>query len=111
MIQLFNATDNLHEFMGKIDNEKQTVDRMVRLYCRKKHHSTVDLCRECQAVRNYALDRLTLCPFKEDKTACKDCKVHCYKNDMRTEIRKVMRFSGPRMMVCYPLDFIKHIIR
>jgi hypothetical protein len=29
---------------------------------------------------------------------------------MRAEIQKVMKFSGPRMILYYPLDFIKHLI-
>ena len=30
----------------------------------------------------------------EQKTFCANCKVHCYKPEMREQIRKVMRFSG-----------------
>ena len=100
----------LKENMGKIEYEKQGVYRMIHLYCRKKHGSSSDLCPECNALKQYAYDRLTNCPFKEDKKACKVCVVHCYKKDMRAEIRKVMRFSGPRMILYYPLDFMKHII-
>ena len=34
----------------------------------------------------------------ETKTFCSNCKVHCYKPEMRKKIRAVMRFSGPRMI-------------
>ena len=34
----------------------------------------------------------------ETKTFCSNCRAHCYRLEMREEIRKVMRFSGPRMI-------------
>ncbi len=27
---------------------------------------------------------------------CSNCRVHCYSPDMRQQIKKVMRFSGPQ---------------
>jgi len=97
--------------MGKIEYEKQGVSRMIHLYCRKKHNTPGDLCKECETLKQYAFDRLVHCPFKEHKAACKDCTVHCYRKDMRAEIRKVMRFSGPRMILYHPLDVLKHLIK
>ncbi len=37
------------------------------------------------------------------KTFCANCKVHCYKPQMREQIRQVMRFSGPRMLLYHPV--------
>ena len=102
--------NNLKLSMTKVENEKRILEKMIFLFCRKKHHTSNVLCQGCEALRTYALDRLSRCPFKEDKTACKDCKVHCYQNDKRIEIREVMRFSGPRMLLYYPIDFIRHIL-
>ena len=48
-------------------------------------------------------------PFMETKTFCSQCKVHCYKKDKREQIRKVMRFSGPRMLVYHPIMAIRHL--
>lgn len=45
----------------------------------------------------------------ETKTFCSNCRVHCYRSEMREEIRKVMRFSGPRM-IFYHLAAIRHVI-
>ena len=94
--------------MGKIENEKRIIGYMIQLYCKKKHNSTTVLCLECEALKKYAIDRLTHCPFQENKTACKNCKVHCYQKDKRTEIRKVMQFSGARIMFFNPILFFKH---
>ena len=97
--------------MTKIENEKRVLSKMIFLYCTKKHHTLNVLCPGCEALRSYAMDRLDHCPFKQDKKACKDCRVHCYQNDKRSEIREVMRFSGPRMLFYYPLDFFHHLLK
>ena len=50
------------------------------------------------------------CPFMETKTFCSNCKVHCYKPEMREKIREVMRYSGPRMIFHHPAAAIRHVI-
>lgn len=96
--------------MGKIDSEKRVVENMIRLYCRKKH-ARKELCNSCEEIKQYAFDRLDKCPFGDSKTACADCKIHCYKPEMREKVREIMRFSGPRMLFYYPGDFLKHLKR
>lgn len=86
--------------MGRIAIEKKTVQAMIRIYCRDHKH--VQPCASCQALEEYALKRLDRCPFGEEKPACKDCTVHCYKPAMREDIRKVMRYAGPRMLWHHP---------
>ncbi len=46
----------------------------------------------------------------ETKTFCSNCKVHCYKPEMREKIRIVMRYSGPRMLFVHPVMCLKHLI-
>ena len=46
----------------------------------------------------------------ETKTFCSNCKVHCYKPEMREKIRDVMRFSGPRMLFVHPVAAIRHVM-
>ena len=65
-------------------------------YCKKRHHTHGMLCPDCAALRDYACQRSDRCPFMETKTFCSNCRVHCYKPEMREKIRAVMRFSGPR---------------
>lgn len=90
--------------------EKQVVSFMISLYCRKKHHHKDGLCDECKALNEYAMMRSDKCPFMETKTFCANCKVHCYKDDMRMKIKEVMRFAGPRMLFHHPLMAISHVI-
>ena len=69
----------------KREREKETVSLMIRLYCRKKHGGK-DLCPDCAALDAYARQRSDKCPFMETKTFCSNCKVHCYKKDMRESL-------------------------
>ena len=46
----------------------------------------------------------------DKKTFCVNCRVHCYKPDMREKIRAVMRFSGPRMIFYHPVAAIRHVV-
>ena len=157
--------------MSKIETEKQTVEAMIRLYCKgKKHRKTENgerkpenyrespncpssqscpsnpiipsspnspstpispiptnrssahpltaprsplpvppLCPQCQALLDYAHKRLEHCKFGEDKPSCTRCPVHCYKPAMREQIRQVMRYSGPRMLLHDPIMAIRHL--
>ena len=95
---------------NKREQEKEIVALMIRIYCKKKHGMKTGLCTECQALHEYAMLRADKCPFMETKTFCSNCKVHCYKKDMREKIREVMRFSGPRMIFYHPIMAIRHVI-
>lgn len=95
--------------MTKIEKEKETVALMIGIYCRGKHNHADGLCSECMALKEYAHERLSNCRFGEDKSKCKVCPIHCYRSDMQENIRKVMRYSGPRMMLYHPLITIKHM--
>lgn len=110
---------------SKREREKEVVALMIALYCRKNHreyHREYSkenskgyegkecLCEECKELAEYAAMRSDKCPFMESKTFCSNCKVHCYKPMMREKIRKVMRFSGPRMIFYHPVMAIRHVI-
>lgn len=94
----------------KRQQEKKIVALMIRLYCKKKHGTKKELCADCQALCDYAMLRSDKCPFMETKTFCSNCKVHCYKADMREKVREVMRFSGPRMIFHHPVMAVLHVI-
>ncbi|MBO5145715.1 MAG: nitrous oxide-stimulated promoter family protein [Lachnospiraceae bacterium] len=94
----------------KREREKAMVSEMIALYCKKKHGTRTGFCNDCAALNAYARQRSDKCPFMEQKTFCSNCKVHCYKPDMREKIREVMRFSGPRMILHHPVAAIRHVI-
>lgn len=111
-------TDNNKQIQDKREREKKMVSEMILLYCKKQHKSLrkasglgkIELCPECAELENYAGMRSDQCPFMETKTFCSNCKVHCYKPEMRERIRKIMRFSGPRMLFVHPVAAIRHVI-
>lgn len=94
----------------KREKEKQMVSQMIHLYCKKQHGTKNGLCNECAALDSYAKQRSDKCPFMESKTFCSNCKVHCYKPEMREKIKEVMRFSGPRMIFTHPVAAMSHVI-
>lgn len=95
----------------KCRREQYVVKEMIALYCRKNHKTSKgSLCDSCQELADYATLRSEKCPFMEKKTFCSNCKVHCYKPEMREKIRKVMRFPGPRMLLYHPMLAVWHLV-
>ncbi len=93
--------------------ELKTIAAMVRMYCRGHGHereANAALCDDCTALFEYASRRLERCVFGDAKPACANCLVHCYKADMREQIRVVMRWAGPRMLLRHPVMAIAHLI-
>ena len=94
----------------RMQREEATVSLMIHRYCMDKHTDTHELCSECQELLEYARKRLKLCPFQENKTTCGNCSVHCYKPEMRSRIKEVMRYVGPRMIFSNPIMALQHTI-
>ena len=94
--------------MTKIEREKRTIELMINIYCKKKHKNK-ELCDECRELLEYAHKRLSYCKFGEEKTTCGKCPIHCYKKDMKEKVKKVMRFSGPRLIIYNPVELIRHL--
>ncbi|WP_066720208.1 nitrous oxide-stimulated promoter family protein [Clostridium sp. Marseille-P299] len=97
----------------KRELEKEVVTWMIKKYCKGNHkakHGGNVPCEECQQLIDYAIFRSDKCPFIETKTFCNNCRVHCYKPEMRAKIKEVMRYSGPRMLFNHPVMAINHVI-
>lgn len=97
--------------MTRIEREKLTVAKMIEVYCRRTHgRNGDDVCEECRRLLEYCLKRLENCPKGESKPSCRKCPTHCYAHREREEIRVVMRYVGPRMILINPIMAIRHII-
>lgn len=96
--------------MGKYRlQELRTVLLMIDLY--EKHHPTeVEEGDRYQQLSAYATNRLERCQFGEEKPACKHCPIHCYQPARREQIRAIMRWSGPRMLLHHSILAIRHLI-
>jgi hypothetical protein len=94
----------------RLDRERRTMRAMILMYCQDHHDAAEALCPECSDLYTYALARLEGCPYGEKKPACANCPIHCYKSDRREEVRRVMRYSGPRMLKRHPILAILHLL-
>lgn len=84
---------------------------MLNIYCKKNHNSKT-LCDDCSSLLEYTQNKIKNCPYLPDKPACNKCKTRCFKSDaeMRIKIRKVMSFSGPKMILYHPLVTFKYAV-
>lgn len=96
----------------RLARELRTITAMIDIYCRANHVQPpqTGLCSDCRELLDYAGKRLAYCPFQEGKPTCGNCRVHCYSPRFREQIRKVMRFAGPRMLWSHPLMALRHLI-
>jgi hypothetical protein len=89
--------------------ELRTFEAMLRLYCRGHgHQNRTPVCGVCGELLEYATRRLERCLFGDAKPTCTNCVVHCYSADMREQVRIVMRWAGPRMLLRHPILGILH---
>ena len=79
---------------SRIERDKATVRRMIELYCRRKL-GLPGIVGEYAELADYAMRRLERCRFGEDK---------------RTQIRRIMRWAGPRMLIYAPLEALRHLL-
>lgn len=101
----------MDEIEQKRQKEQRVVEQMIAIYCHGNHGTKRgELCSECTELVDYAKSRSDHCSFIESKTFCNNCRVHCYKPDMRERIRVVMRYSGPRMIFHHPGMALWHVV-
>ncbi len=93
----------------RISREKKTIARMIALYENRCPHAIKEE-GHYSALKAYADKRLDKCVFGEEKSACKQCPVHCYQPARREEMKQVMRWAGPRMLWRHPILTIRHLI-
>jgi hypothetical protein len=109
---------------GEIDKDIRVLAEFIRIYCDNKHNSRdgrskqlihfknnmrddLKLCPECKDLLEYSMRMRELCPLNP-KPMCRKCKIHCYSDEYRSRIRKVMRFSGIYLIKHGRLDLIFH---
>lgn len=93
---------------NRVQKEADIVRIMIDMYCKGNHSSNIVLCNECEELATYAESRALNCKFGNKKPVCGKCKIHCYKPSMREKIKKVMRYSGPRMIIKHPVVLAMH---
>ena len=94
----------------RLARELKTIAAMLRIACHDRHGTAEGLCAECQALADYARKRLALCPYGADKPTCVNCRIHCYGTRQREQVRDMMRYAGPRMMLRHPVLAVMHVV-
>jgi hypothetical protein len=92
----------------RLNREWKTVRAMVVIYCHGNHGRGGSVCDQCQSLLDYAHVRLQRCVFGGGKPTCVKCPVHCYQPARRSEMKEVMRYSGPRMLWRHPILCVRH---
>lgn len=92
----------------RLQREHRILAAMVAIYCRREHRGSEAPCSECRDLLAFAELRLSKCPHGDRKPTCASCPIHCYKQDRREQVRKVMRVAGPRMLFAHPLLTLRH---
>lgn len=93
----------------RIQREIKTIEKMILIY-EKSHPATIDFPDQYQQLYKYAINRLEKCYYGENKPACKQCPIHCYQPKMREQMKVVMRWSGPKMLLRHPILAIRHLL-
>ncbi len=93
----------------RLAREWLTMQKMVGIYCNDHHDSVGDApCESCSEFLDYAEVRLQKCPYGEDKPTCANCPIHCYKPARREQVKRIMGYAGPRMLLRHPVLAIWH---
>lgn len=102
----------LHSFFrgARLERERATVAAMIALFCRDRHAPEGMLCAECTELEAYTRVRLEKCPYGEEKPTCANCPIHCYLPQRREQIKQVMGYAGPRMLLSHPVLAVRHMI-
>lgn len=95
---------------ARLARERRTLSAMIAMYCREHHGSQGGLCDGCASLEQYAHKRLSRCPFGAAKPTCARCPVHCYAPSQREQVRKVMAWAGPRMILHHPVLALLHVL-
>ncbi|HET7838529.1 MAG TPA: nitrous oxide-stimulated promoter family protein [Rectinemataceae bacterium] len=98
----------------RLERELSTLRIMIAIHCRARHaarpRAQAGLCAECLELAEYAALRLGRCPWGEAKPVCAKCEIHCYLPEMRSRVREVMRYAGPRMLFAHPVLGLRHLL-
>ena len=98
----------------RLQKDERTVVAMAQLYCRGHHaseaHDERGLCPACAEAVDYAAARTRACP-NQHRGTCDTCTIQCYRPAMRSAIRTIMAYSGPRILFHHPLMALRHLVK
>lgn len=76
------------------------------IYCRGNHGAAAReddvMCSWCREAIEGTLERATACPYGHEHN-CEDCETHCQRGEAQENIKRIMRYAAPRMVVRHPI--------
>jgi predicted amidophosphoribosyltransferase len=93
----------------RVLREKDTIFKMIKIYCKKHHSPDGGLCNDCRDLLEYADKCLCICPYGMRKPVCGRCPTNCFSSDMQARMAIVMRYAGPRMLYMHPVLTVSHL--
>jgi hypothetical protein len=94
---------------NKANRELKTIELMINMYCRDNHNQENAPCAKCQEIYIYSCEKIRNCKLGSKKTTCAKCSIHCFKPGSRDAIRRIMRYSGPKMIFKHPVLAVCHL--
>jgi hypothetical protein len=82
--------------------ELKTIRVMVQMYCRDHHGSPDPQCRALRRADGVRGARLERCVFGDAKPTLHQLHRPLLHPERREEVRVVMRYAGPRMLLRHP---------
>lgn len=96
------------------NSDQRTLEAMGHLYCRAHHAATnrdsTGLCADCRNVVETTLQRTRACPHGHHHN-CEDCATKCHSEECAKQIRALMAYSAPRMLLKHPLMTLRYLSR
>lgn len=98
------------------------ISRFTQVWCAGHNHKErrtvllpanikpVELCADCSCFVQYATLKRFKCPLEAEKPSCKHCRIHCYAPEQRALVKKIMAWSGRRMIMRGRLDYLWHYL-
>lgn len=112
-----------------LGKDLKTLARFIHIYCDERHAAAPKktrsklkgfefaelgipakpMCASCAKLLAHAFVKRAHCPFSP-RPACRHCESHCYQPRYREQIRKVMRYSGKRLILTGHLDVLFELL-
>lgn len=100
--------ENMLLFRIKIDNKKDILNHMIRIYCKKHHNTDETLCNDCSDLLEYSENVLNQCEI-DDELDSEKFKYYYDDIEKMEKLKEIMKYSGFRIMLYHPIISIRHI--
>ena len=95
--------------MTRKEKELKIILTMIEMYYEQFMYLPDNHYEDFNELQKYVKRKVEHCPLGDKKTTCGKCTIHCYEPRMQEKIKKIMQYSGPRMIYRHPLMALYHL--